>query len=240
MSDASFEITVVIPAYNEALIIERTLAELLAGLRTRGERFEVVIVENGSTDGTLRQARAIAEANAEVRVVRLEVADYGNALREGMLQAAGELVVNFDCDYYDLTFLGRAVDRLRSPVRPPAMVVGSKRAPDAHDRRPLSRRLVTAAFSTILRAGFGLQVSDTHGMKAMHRAELLPVAQRCRFGRDLFDTELILRAERAGLHVDEMPVDVEERRPARTPLLRRIPRTVVGLARLWLALRRER
>ena len=225
------------PAFNEATIIERSLAELLAGLRTRGEAFEIVVVENGSTDDTELRARKIAVENPEVRVVHRDVADYGDALRNGMLEARGEIVVNFDCDYYDLGFVARAVDRLREVERAATIVVGSKRAQGADDRRRWSRRFVTATFSTMLRIGFGLKVTDTHGMKALRREPLLPVVARCRYGRDLFDTELILRAERAGLAVAEIPVDVEELRPARTSIVRRIPRTLSGLARLWFTLR---
>jgi glycosyltransferase involved in cell wall biosynthesis len=225
------------PAFNEAAIIERSLAELLAGLRTRGEAFEIVVVENGSTDDTALRARKIAIENPEVRVLHRDVADYGDALRNGMLESRGEIVVNFDCDYYDLGFVARAVDRLREPDRAATIVVGSKRAQGADDRRRWSRRFVTATFSTMLRIGFGLKVTDTHGMKALWREPLLPVVARCRYGRDLFDTELILRAERAGLAVAEIPVDVEELRPARTSIVRRIPRTLSGLARLWFTLR---
>jgi glycosyltransferase involved in cell wall biosynthesis len=231
-------ISVVMPAYNEATIIERSVAELLAGLRERGEPFEIIVVENGSTDDTQQRARAVAAANPEVRVLHRSLADYGNALRDGLLDAHGEIVVNFDCDYYDLGFISRAVDRMREPERPATIVVGSKRAPGADDRRSWSRRFVTATFSTVLRVGFGLTVSDTHGMKALRRDPLLPVVARCRYGRDLFDTELILRAEQAGLTVAEIPVDAEELRPARTSITRRIPRTLSGLARLWFALRR--
>lgn len=231
-------ISIVMPAYNEAAIIERSLAELLEGLRSRGEPFEIVVVENGSTDDTKRRALKAAAVHPEVRVLHRERADYGEALRSGMLDARGQIVVNFDCDYYDLGFVARAVDRLREPERPATIVVGSKRAPGADDRRRWSRRFVTAGFSTMLRFGFGLSVSDTHGMKAMLREPLLPVVARCRYGRDLFDTELILRAERSGLVVVEIPVDVEELRPARTSIVRRIPRTLSGLARLWIALRR--
>jgi glycosyltransferase involved in cell wall biosynthesis len=237
-SDGEIAISVVMPAYNEAGIIERSLAEVLHGLRGRGEPFEIVVVENGSTDDTERRARAVAALNTGVRVIHRERADYGDALRQGLLDAHGEIVVNFDCDYYDLGFIARAVDRMREPDRPPAIVVGSKRAPGADDRRSRSRRFVTATFSTILRVGFGLTVSDTHGMKALRRAPLLPVVARCRYGRDLFDTELILRAEQAGLVVTEIPVDAEELRPARTSITRRIPRTLSGLARLWFTLRR--
>jgi glycosyltransferase involved in cell wall biosynthesis len=231
-------ISIVMPAYNEATIIERSLGELLSGLRARGEAFEIVVVENGSTDDTERRARAVAEISPEVHVLHRALADYGNALRDGMLAARGDIVVNFDCDYYDLGFVARAVDRIREPERPATIVVGSKRAPGADDRRHWSRRFVTATFSTMLRVGFGLTVTDTHGMKALLREPLLPVVERCRYGRDLFDTELILRAEQAGLVVAEIPVDVEELRPARTSIVRRIPRTLSGLAQLWFSLRR--
>jgi glycosyltransferase involved in cell wall biosynthesis len=234
---STIAISIVMPAFNEATIIERSLAELLAGLRTRGEPFEIVVVENGSTDDTELRARKIAIENPEVRVLHRDAADYGDALRNGMLEARGEIVVNFDCDYYDLGFVARAVDRIRETERAAAIVVGSKRAQGADDRRRWSRRFVTATFSTILRIGFGLRVTDTHGMKALRREPLLPVVARCRYGRDLFDTELILRAERAGLVVAEIPVDVEELRPARTSIVRRIPRSLSGLARLWFSLR---
>ena len=62
----------------------------------------------------------------------------------------------------------------------------------------------------------------------MDRAAVAPIARRCRFGKDLFDTELILRAERAGLRTGEIPVTVVERRPARTSILRRVPAHPVG------------
>jgi hypothetical protein len=73
----------------------------------------------------------------------------------------------------------------------------------------------------------------------MRRAAVAPLAEGCRFGQDLFDTELILRAERAGLATAEIPVTVVEKRPARSSILQRIPRTLRGLAKLRVALWRE-
>jgi hypothetical protein len=69
---------------------------------------------------------------------------------------------------------------------------------------------------------------------------VVPLAERCLFGTDLFDTELVLRIERAGLGSGEVPITVEERRPARTPIASRILRSVRGLIRLRVALWRER
>ena len=234
MSD--YDLTVVVPAYNEHEILATTVRAIVSGLRARGFTFEVIIVENGSTDSTLPIAEELQRVHREVRVEHRPDANYGAALRHGLLEARGDWIANFDCDYYDLDFLDRALQRLRGNDAL-AIVVGSKRADGARDERAWPRRLVTAVFSTILRVGFHLQVSDTHGMKVLRRAAVEPHARACTLGRDLFDTELILRVERAGLPTAEIPVAVHELRPARTSIARRVPRTLVGLVRLRWALR---
>jgi glycosyltransferase involved in cell wall biosynthesis len=233
------DISVVMPAYNESVLLPASVADVVKGLRERDATFELIVVENGSTDGTLQIARDLADQYEEVRVVHLDAADYGAALRNGLLDADGDVVVNFDTDYYDLDFLERAVPMVQ-PDDGPAIVVASKRAPGSHDERPWPRRAVTAVFSGSLRVVFGMRVSDTHGMKAMRRAAVEPFARASMSGRDLFDTELVLRVERAGLRTAEIPVDVHEMRPARTSIVRRVPRTIVGLVRLAVALRVNR
>ena len=229
-------LTVVLPAHNEEAILATTIADVVGGLRERADLFEVLVVENGSTDGTVALAEQLAEDHPEVVLLRNPTADYGLALRRGLLEAVGDVVVNFDVDYYDLGFLDVAVSLVRDGA---GIVVGSKRGAGSEDTRPLPRRLVTGVFGGLLRLGFGLKVSDTHGMKAMDRALVVPLAELCRLGTDLFDTELVLRAERAGLVVSEVPVRVEERRPARSPIARRVARTLLGLRKLRLALREE-
>jgi glycosyltransferase AglD len=232
-------LSIVMPAHNETAMLESSVREVTTGLRSADGPFELIVVENGSTDTTLAIARQLSSDLPEVEVETLPRADYGLALRTGVLSARGTVVVTFDVDYYDLGFLADALARVEGQ-KPADIVVASKRAAGAHDRRPWRRRLVTATFSGLLRLGFGLQVSDTHGMKVLRRAAVEPLARRCRFGADLFDTELVLRAERAGLVTVELPVAVEERRPPRTPIWRRVPRTLVGLVRLRVALWRER
>jgi len=232
-------ISVVVPAHNEAGWLASSVHRIADGLRARGTPFEIVVVENGSTDRTAEVARSLRSDVVELNVLTLPQADYGQALRTGVLSARGELIAIFDVDFVDLDFLDAAVARLSEGPDRADIVVGAKRGPGAHDRRPLGRRLVTAVFSTMLRLGFGLGVPDTHGIKAMRRDTLQPIADRCRFGTDLFDTELILRAERAGLRVAAIPVTVREERPSRSPIARRALRTVVGLVRLRAALRRS-
>jgi glycosyltransferase involved in cell wall biosynthesis len=231
-------VSVVMPAYNEAEILATSVKEVVTGLRERGEPFDVIVVENGSTDRTLAIAHEVAAELPEVAVVRLVEADYGRALRAGLLATSGAAVVNFDVDYFDLDFLDAAVAQVLAPGGP-AIVVGSKRAAGATDTRAPLRKIATWVFSTILRVAFGLSVSDTHGMKAMRRDAVEDLARACFSGQDLFDTELILRVERAGLRVAEVPVTVHELRPTRSSFLSRVPRTLRGLCKLRIALWRE-
>ena len=230
-------ISVVMPAHDEEDFLAASVEEVVLGLRGRRE-FEVLVVENGSSDATAAVAAKLAGDLPEVRFISLDQADYGNALRQGFLAATGGSIVIFDVDYYDLGFLDRALAVLEGDGGP-AIVVGSKRGPGAVDTRTWTRRLVTWAFSRTLRVGFGLGVSDTHGMKVLRRDQMVALVESSRFGTDLFDTELVIRAERAGLRVEELPVLVEERRPSRTSIATRIPRSLVGLARLRMVLWQE-
>lgn len=229
-------LSVVMPAHNEQTYLEPAVKSLVAGLEERGLDYEVVVAENGSRDSTAASAAALAAAHPRVAALSLPAADYGGALRAGFRASRGEVVVNLDVDLVDVGF----VDRVLAEVQAGAdVVVGSKRAEGAVDSRGVGRRLVTAVFSGVLRHGFGLTVSDTHGLKGFRRSAVAGLVEECRFGRDIFDTELVLRAERAGLKVVEIPVEVCETRPPRTPIARRIPRTVLGLVRLRLALGRR-
>jgi glycosyltransferase involved in cell wall biosynthesis len=226
------------PAHNEQEYLAPAVEHVVGGLRGAGTDFEVIVCQNGSTDATSAIAHRLAAAHPEVVALDLDRADYGAALRHGFLRASGQVVVNFDVDLVDLDFLYAA--RHRMDATGAVIVVGSKRTEGADDRRPAGRRLVTAVFSAVLRRGFGLRVSDTHGLKLLARQHLGALVGRCRFGDDIFDTELILRAERAGLLVEEIPVQVVDQRPPRTPIVRRIPRSLLGLARLRRALWQER
>lgn len=242
-------LSVVMPAHNEEPYLDGAVTAVHDGLVRRTQTgqltgpFEVIVVENGSADRTIEIARKLSDSHAEVRFISLTEADYGRALRAGFLSAGGELVVNFDVDYVDLAFLDAALALMTGSeaTGQPVIVVGSKRGPGSDDHRGIGRRLVTAVFSAVLRHGFGLRVSDTHGVKLLRREPLTPLVASSRFGGAIFDTEIVLRAERAGWMVSELPVTVTEQRPPRTSILRRIPLTLLGLCRLrWVLWQEER
>ena len=95
-------------------------------------------------------------------------------------------------------------------------------------------------FNLLLRLLFGSRVSDTHGMKMIRHRVVDEVVPAVVSTLDLFDTGLVLRAERAGYRITEVPAIVEEERAARSSFLSRVPRTLVGLGRIRWTLWRER
>jgi glycosyltransferase AglD len=234
----SVSLSVVFPAYQEEQYLPSAVRDVVTGLRADGAEFEVIVVENGSRDRTKEVADELAAEFPEVISMSHHEPDYGKSLRAGLMRASKTYVVNFDVDLYDLGFAKRAIAKAEAERL--AIVVGSKRGSGSNDTRAPLRKLVTFTFSTILKVGFGLQVSDTHGMKVLRRSKVVPIAEKCLFGTDLFDTELVLRTERAGLRTGELGVTVEEKRDARTPIVSRITRSLLGLAKLRMTLWKER
>jgi hypothetical protein len=111
-------------------------------------------------------------------------------------------------------------------------VIASKRDPGSDDRRPPIRRIATFVFNLMLRMILASKVSDTHGMKGFRSQLVNDLTPLVVSNQDLFDTELVIRAERAGYSIVEVPVTVAEIRPARSSLIKRAPRTVAGLFRI--------
>ena len=226
-------LSVVVPCHNEAGFVRTGMQGILDALHETGVDFELIVVENGSTDDTADLARE-AGAGEPVTVLTLDQPDYGSAMREGFLRSTGQWVVNFDIDYYSASFLRRVLEAPGADL-----VIGSKRDPASVDRRSFTRRLATRVFNLLLRTLFGSRVSDTHGMKAFRRDVIDRILPAVQARQDLFDTELVLRAERAGFTIVEVPVVVEELREARSSLAKRVPRTLVGLWEIRRRLRSE-
>lgn len=234
---SSLRRSIVLPAHNEAGMLAGTVESLLVALREAGAPFEIIIVENGSTDGTAAVAARLAESADEVRTVSLPVADYGAAETMGFEMARGDVVVHFDVDYVDVGFLEKAEAIIDSGAA--GIVVASKRAPGARDRRPLSRRILTRGFTLSMRLLLKVPVSDAHGMKVLSRQQCAAAARACRVTGSVRDVELVLRASRSGVRIAELPADVRELRPARTPVWRRSLESAAGLLRLRLVLWQE-
>jgi glycosyltransferase involved in cell wall biosynthesis len=236
------DVSVVIPVYNEEGILREAVTELLDGLDAvraalgRPEMtFEVILAENGSSDHTAELAAHLASERREVRTFSLGEPNYGKALRRGILEARGTWVICEEIDLCDRDFHRRALELLLHGDAD--FVVGSKAMKGASDHRPVLRRVATRVINGMLWAALDFQGTDTHGLKAFARAVVLPIVQACVIDRDLFASELVIRAGRAGVQVIEIPVRLAEKRPPAINLVKRVPNVLRGMAKLTYVIR---
>ena len=235
------EVSIVIPVYNEEGILREAITNLLDGfdavraaLHAPDLTFEVIIAENGSKDRTVELAEHLARERSEVRAFSLGEPNYGKALRRGILEARGTWVICEEIDLCDADFHVRALELLRHGDAD--MVVGSKAMKGASDQRPLMRRAATRILNGMLRIAVDFRGTDTHGLKAFHRETLLPVVERCVIDRDLFASELVIRAGQT-VRVIEIPIRLAEKRPPAINLVKRVPNVLRGMAKLTRVIR---
>jgi glycosyltransferase involved in cell wall biosynthesis len=235
MPSAPPEVSIVIPVYDEERIVASACRELMAALDERGLDYELVLAENGSRDRTVAILEELARAHPRLRHLHSPEPNYGLALRRGILEARGRWVVADEIDLCDPDFYDRALPLLERGEAD--MVVGSKRAPGSVDGRPVFRRVATWIHNTVLRIALGFRGTDTHGVKAFSRERIAPVASRCVVDRDVFASELVLRAGLEGKRVVEIPIELHEKRAPSIGLLRRVPNVLRQVLRLFWVLR---
>jgi dolichyl-phosphate beta-glucosyltransferase len=229
-------LSVIVPAHNESLRIVRTLTEVIEFGRSRLPEFEVVVVDDASTDDTAAQVGSLAAP--EVRLVACRKrAGKGGAIREGVGHARHPWVLFLDADHairIDQT------ERLLPHLEEVPILVGSKRMPDSNVRYPLSRRLLGSLGQLLVRALVVGGFSDTQcGFKLLRRevAEELLSHQRLRgFG---YDFEMLYLAGRLGYPAREVPVEGEDVGGGKVHWMS-YPKTLAELGRLvWYRLTRQ-
>ena len=231
------KVTIIIPVYNEERILGSSITELTDELAKRSWTYELILAENGSKDSTVALGQAIAAQDPRVRVYSLGEPNYGKALREGILKARGEYVICDEIDLCDVDFYDRAIEALDSGVD---LVVGSKRAEGARDRRPMYRRAATQILNGMLRVAVGFKGTDTHGLKAFRRDALLPIVDACVVDKDMFASEFVVRVHRSTRSWIEIPIDLIEKRPPSIHLFRRVPNVLKNIVRLTTIIRFNR
>jgi glycosyltransferase involved in cell wall biosynthesis len=233
-------ISIVIPVYNEEAILHAAIVDLRERLRPAGWTYEIILAENGSRDRTVEIGQELAnkygtEPDGQVKIISLGEPNYGKALKQGILLARGNLVICDEIDLCDVDFHRRAVDILESGEAD--LVIGSKLAAGAEDDRPVIRHVASLAYSSMLKVLLGFRGTDTHGLKAFRRLALLDIVRSCLVDKDVFASELVIRADRGGVRTKEIPVRVIEKRPPSINLFKRVPNVLKSVAKLTYAIR---
>lgn len=197
-----------LPAYNEAERLPRTVNRCIEALRNISNSFEVIIAEDGSTDGTDRIAAALAEEHACVKHLHSdERLGRGAALNRAFKQASGEVLAYIDVDLAtDMKHLQELIDSVR--LENYDFATGSRMMPQSKVKRPLKRSIASTGFNLLTRLLLGSRLHDHQcGFKSFKRASLFEILDDVVDTHWFWDTELLVLAQQRGYRVKEFPVN---------------------------------
>jgi glycosyltransferase involved in cell wall biosynthesis len=203
------ELSVVVPAYREGPRIHGNLTRLIGELDKLNVTYEVVVVSDGNTDTTVREAKRVDSPAIRVFHYPMNIGK-GFALSCGVDQSAGDLVTFIDADMeLDPATIGRFIEIMQAEGCD--AVIGSKRHPESQVAYPALRRLQSALYQILVRVLFNLNLRDTQtGLKLFRRhvlSEVLPLLAIKRFA---FDLELLVVARQLGYrNVREAPIRLD-------------------------------
>jgi glycosyltransferase involved in cell wall biosynthesis len=206
------KLSVVLPVYNEESVLEKNVVDIWAFLSGQfGSDFELVVVDNGSSDSTLKKARGLSKEYDNIRCFHLEERGRGRALKSAWLSCDSRIVSYMDIDI--ATDLRAFPELIRAVENGSDIAIGSRWVPGAVVHRSFLRGVLSCGYNVLLKIVLGVGFSDAQcGFKAMKKAVLQELAADLNNDEWFFDTELLYKASRKGLTIKEVPVVWDERK----------------------------
>jgi glycosyltransferase involved in cell wall biosynthesis len=230
------QLSIIVPAYNEEARLGRMLEPYLAYFGKRyGEDFEIIVVVNGSTDGTAKLAETYAGRHRQLRVVvEPRPVGKGGAILLGLALARGELIGYADADGATPP---EAFQQLAERIGNAGAIIASRWLPGAEvsPRQPLLRRIASRIFNKLVRIMFGFPISDTQcGAKLMRRAAVQRILPQVGITRWAFDVDLLFQLHRAGFAIVETPTVWHDVSGSRVKVVRASLEMLLAMLRLRL------
>lgn len=203
---AGIDVSAVIPVYNDRPSLEvalKTSLEILSRITTD---FEILVAEDGSTDGSTEFVRQFGTLDSRVRLLHSdERQGRGRALNRAIREARGKIVCYYDVDLAtDMKHLSFLIAAVRNGS---AVAIGSRLLPDSDIVRTGDREIASRSYNFLVRFVLGSRIHDHQcGFKAFDRERILNIIPAIRSNHWFWDTEILVRTQRAGCRVTELPV----------------------------------
>jgi len=214
--EKQISLTILLPMHNEEKRVERCVEEVEKACRRITDNYEIIIAEDGSKDSTYEVAKRIAKKNPRILLLHsAKRLGRGRALSLALRKAKGEVSVYMDADLSsNITHLGELVSRIRKGA---VIATGSRMLPTSSTKRSIVRGVASKAFNFLVRALLGSKLYDHQcGFKAFNTKKVKELLNEVEDRHWFWDTELLVRAQRKGLRVDEIPIEWSEKSRAST------------------------
>jgi glycosyltransferase involved in cell wall biosynthesis len=231
-------INVTVPVYNEEKVLATSVTRIAAMLDTHGYRYEIVIANNASTDGTLAVANSLAAQSRAIRVLHLDEKGRGRAVKAAWRQSSADVLTYMDVDLStDLAAFPLLIEPLLAGCFD--LAAGSRLLDRSLTRRGLKREFISRGYNLLVKAMFRTRFSDAQcGFKAITRkaaAELLPSVENDNW---FMDTELLILAEKLGYRIFDLPVRWVDDPDSRVQIFKTAVEDLRGLLRVYKRLHR--
>ncbi|MFH0789907.1 MAG: glycosyltransferase family 2 protein [Pseudomonadota bacterium] len=212
--DPSPKISVLMPAYNEGDHIFDNLEITRSVLGKLSEKWEIIVINDGSYDNTYTEAIRASNQSPEIQVVTLsDNQGKGSALRRGFREVSGDLVVFLDAD---LELSPDQLEHFLKPIKEKKadIVIGSKYHPLSQVNYPKRRKLVSWIYAKIVWLLFRMPLHDTQsGFKVFKKKALDSIFPKILCNRFAYDIEILANAYQQGYKIVEIPVFINYSRP---------------------------
>ena len=229
---------IVLPVYNEAHVLGQNVRYVVRNLeRTAAYEWIVTIANNGSTDTTAREGRRLAEWSDRVRLRDYAKPGRGRALKRAWLASEADAVCYMDIDLStDLGALNPLAEALLGGDWD--LAVGTRLARSSRVERSVPREVLSRGLNLVIPAVLGTSFSDAQcGFKGATREAVRRIVPQIRSVNWFFDTELLVRAEDAGLRIREIPVRWTEDPDSRVRIGAAVSEQVSEIVRMWATVR---
>ena len=201
------KVSIVFPAYNEAEVLENTINKVVQYLEDLTNSYEIIIAEDGSTDGTNKLATELAKKNAKIKHIhRKKRLGRGAALKNSFKKSVGETLVYMDLDLAtDLSHLKELISAIDKEGFD--LATGSRLLSNSKAKRSWTRNLASSSYNFIVRKILGSKIKDHQcGFKSFRREPLMVLVDEVEATHWFWDTEILVRANRRGYKIKEIPV----------------------------------